>query len=231
MTSKKILIIEDEKKIARWIETYFEDSGFEAHKAHTGAMGLNIAQTEQPDLIILDLNLPDQHGLEVCETLRNDRRPAVANVPIIMLTANATETDKLTGLGVGADDYVTKPFSVKELVARAQAIFRRLERTSVSNTILQDGDLIIDVEGHQAHLRGELLDITPNEFAVLVALLRNQGIVLSRKQLIDTAFGYEYEGQDRSVDVYVRQLRRKIEANASEPSRIVTVFGVGYRYE
>ena len=231
MGSKKVLIIEDERKIARWIETYLVEAGLQVFKAHTGASGLEIIRAEYPDLLILDLNLPDQHGLEICETVRNDRRPAVANLPIIMLTANATETDKLTGLGVGADDYVTKPFSPKELVARVQAIFRRLERQENLKTILQDGDLVIDVEGHQATLNERPLDLTPNEFAVLVALLRNQGIVLSREQLIEAAFGHDYEGQDRSVDVYVRHLRRKIEQNAAEPSRIVTVFGVGYRYE
>lgn len=228
---KKVLIIEDEKKIARWIQNYFEDAGFQVQKCYTGQMGLDTAHTDPPDLIILDLNLPDRHGLEVCETLRDDRRPTVANVPIIMLTANATETDKLSGLGAGADDYVTKPFSPKELVARAVAMFRRLERQENLKTILQDGDLTLDVGGHQASLQGKPLDLTPNEFAVLAALLQNQGIVLTRKQLIEAAFGYEYEGQDRSVDVYVRHLRRKIEQNASAPSRIVTVFGVGYRYE
>ncbi|MEM9773678.1 MAG: response regulator transcription factor [Chloroflexota bacterium] len=231
MIQKKVLIIEDERKIARGIQTYLEDAQFQVLKAYTGQTGLSYAQSERPDLIILDLNLPDRHGLDVCKTIRGDRRPMVANVPIIMLTANTTETDKLTGLGAGADDYVTKPFSPHELVARAQAIFRRLERLDNLKTILQDGDLVVDVEGHSATLKDQKLDLTPNEFAVLVALMRHQGMVLTRDQLIEEAFGHEYEGKGRTVDVYVRYLRRKIEQAGDEPSRITTVFGVGYKYE
>jgi len=228
---KKILVIEDERKIANWVRTYFEQAGFEVYLAHDGNLGLALAQTEQPDLVILDLNLPGLDGLEVCQRLRRHASAAVANVPLIMLTARVEETDRLKGFSTGADDYVTKPFSPKELVARAQAIFRRLERDSGAARVLKDGDLVVEPDAHIATLHGNSLDLTPNEFAVLVALLEHRGKALSRSQLIELALGHDYDALERTVDVYVRGLRRKIEADPANPQRIVTVFGVGYRYE
>jgi two-component system alkaline phosphatase synthesis response regulator PhoP len=229
--SKKILVIEDESKIARWVRTYFEQAGFTVLLAGDGPTGLTLAQTEQPDLIVLDLNLPGLDGLELCQKLRQHRMKAVANVPIIMLTARVEEADRLAGLGLGADDYVTKPFSPKELVARAQAIFRRIERQAGPGRVLKDGDLVVDIESHVATLAGQPLDLTPNEFAILAALLEHRGHALTRSQLIELALGHDYEGLERTVDVHVRHLRRKIETDPARPRRIVTVFGVGYRYE
>ena len=229
--TKQILIIEDERKIAQWVRTYFEQSGYQADIATTGEAGLTAIQLSPPDLVVLDLNLPDMYGLDVCTQIREQRNPAVANVPIIMLTAQAEEADKLAGLEVGADDYVTKPFSPKELVARASAIFRRIERHNAPKAVLKDGGLLVNISAHRATLFGRKLDLTPNEFNVLVALLQNQGITLSRSQLIEAALGHDYEGQERSIDVYVRYLRRKLETDSGEPCRITTVFGVGYRYE
>jgi two-component system alkaline phosphatase synthesis response regulator PhoP len=228
---QKILVIEDEAKIARWIRTYLEGAGFTVLLAGDGPTGLALVQAEQPDLVILDLNLPGLDGLRICQTIRQDPRPTVAEVPLIMLTARVEEGDRLIGFERGADDYVTKPFSPKELVARAQALFRRLQRQGSAPRVLKDGDLLVELEAHRASLAGSPLDLTPNEFAVLVALLEHRGQVLSRSRLIELALGYDYEGQERTVDVYVRNLRRKIEVDPAAPRRIVTVFGVGYRYE
>lgn len=228
--TRTILIIEDEEKIARWVRTYFERAGYQVRWAKDGPTGLATAQTHYPDLILLDLNLPGLDGLDLCQALRRDPRPAVAGIPLIMLTARVEEADRITGLISGADDYVTKPFSPQELVARAEAIFRRLERESPAKHLLKDNDLIVEVEAHQASLAGRPLELTPSEFAVLVALLRHRGQALSRSQLIELALGHDYEGEERTVDVFVRQLRRKIEPDPARPQRIVTVFGVGYRY-
>jgi two-component system alkaline phosphatase synthesis response regulator PhoP len=229
--SKKILVIEDESKIARWVRTYFEQDGFTVLLAGDGPTGLTLAQTELPDLIVLDLNLPGLDGLELCQKLRRHRTKAVAHVPIIMLTARVEEADRLAGLDLGADDYVAKPFSPKELVARAKAIFRRLERDADPSRVFKDGDLMMDVEAHTATLAGQPLELTPNEFAVLATLLEHRGKALSRSQLIELALGHDYEGLERTIDVHIRHIRHKIEANPAQPQRIVTVFGVGYRYE
>lgn len=229
--TKKILVIEDEGKIARWVRTYFEQAGFSVLLAGDGPTGLALAQTELPDLIVLDLNLPEMDGLELCQKLRRHRTKAVANTPIIMLTARVEEADRLAGLDLGADDYVTKPFSPKELVARAKAIFRRLERDADPSRVFKDGDLVVDVAAHTAMLAGQPLELTPNEFAVLATLLEHRGKALSRSQLIELALGHDYEGLERTIDVHIRHIRHKIEANPAQPQRIVTVFGVGYRYE
>jgi DNA-binding response OmpR family regulator len=229
--TQKILVVEDESKIARWVRAYFEQAGFAVQLAGDGEVGLALAQSEQPDLIVLDLNLPKLDGLEVCQAIRRHPNPAVAGVPIIMLTARVEEIDRLKGFEFGADDYVTKPFSPKELVARAQAIFRRAGLAPGPARILKDGSLLVEPESHRVMLNGQPLDLTPNEFAVLVALLENRGRALSRSQLIELALGHDYDGMERTVDVYVRHIRRKIEDAAGVPPRIVTVFGVGYRYE
>lgn len=229
--SRTILVIEDEQKIAQWVRTYFEQAGFTVHLAHDGLAGLERVRREPPDLIILDLNLPGMDGLDLCRAIRQDKTAVIANTPIIMLTARVEESDRLIGLELGTDDYVVKPFSPKELVARARALFRRLDRIEQpSVTVLRDGDLLVQVEGHQATLADEPLELTPNEFAVLVALMQHRGQALRRAQLIELALGHNYEGLERSVDVYIRQLRRKIEADPANPQRIETVFGVGYRY-
>lgn len=230
-TSQSILVIEDEGKIARWVRTYFERAGYTVLLASDGPTGLALAQSEQPDLIVLDLNLPQMDGLEVCRRLRSHTHPAVAHVPIIMLTARVEERDRLQGFDHGADDYVTKPFSPQELVARAQAIFRRIERTGNPPPLLKDGNLVVQPEAHVATLNSQPLELTPNEFAVLVTLLQHRGKALSRSQIIELALGHNYEGLERTVDVYVRGVRRKIEVDPANPQRIVTVFGVGYRYE
>jgi two-component system alkaline phosphatase synthesis response regulator PhoP len=197
--------------------------------AGDGPSGLTLAQTELPDLIVLDLNLPGLDGLQLCQSLRTHHRRAVAATPIIMVTARAEEEERLTGLELGADDYLTKPFSPKELVARAKAIFRRLERET--GQLHKDGELVLDTAAHIATLAGHPLELTPHEFAILSVLLEHRGQALSRSQLIELALGHDYDGLERTVDVHIRNLRRKIEGDPAQPQRIVTVFGLGYRYE
>lgn len=228
---KTILVIEDERRIAGWVQKYFEEAGYDVLVAGDGVSGLETARKRLPDMVILDLNLPEIDGVEVCRRIRQDREPALSTVPIIMLTARAEEADRLKGFSTGADDYVTKPFSPKELVARAQAIFRRIDRDAGPKRVLKDGDLVVEPDAHVASLSGEPLDLTPNEFAVLVALMEQRGRALTRSRLVELALGLDYDGLDRTVDVYVRGIRKKIEADPKNPTRLVTVYGVGYRYE
>jgi len=229
--TRSVLIIEDEFKIAQWVQTYFEKAGFSTLLAADGEIGLLLVRSEQPDLIILDLNLPGMDGLDICRAIRRDKNDSIARIPIIILTARVEETDRLIGLELGADDYVPKPFSPRELVARARAIFRRLDYTTNKKNEIRDGDLVVEVDAHSASLRGNELNLTPNQFAILVALMEHQGQVLSRSQLVKQAFGINYDGLNRSVDVYIYQLRNKIENNPAHPQKIKTVFGVGYRYD
>lgn len=227
---RTILVVEDERKIAQWVRTYFEQAGFDVRLAGDGREGLDIARNKMPDLIVLDLNLPSMDGLEVCRRLRRDANPAVAATPIIMVTARVEEADRLKGFSTGADDYVVKPFSPKELVARAQAIFRRVNREIGPMRVLKDGDLVVEPEAHVVTLGGTPVPLTPHEFAVLVVLMENRGRALNRSRLVALAFGHEYDGLERTVDAYIRGIRRKIEADPKMPERITTVYGVGYRY-
>jgi len=221
-----VLIVEDEAKIARWVETYFRRSGFRTLVAADGKTGLAMARRERPDLVILDLLLPQMDGLDVCRALRRE-----GEVPIIMLTARAEEADRLVGLELGADDYVVKPFSPRELVARARAVLRRTGWSqSLRDEVLRGGDLTVDV-GRRTVSRGETpIDLTPTEFDLLVTLLRHRGRPLSRRQLIEQALGQSYVGYDRTIDAHIKNLRRKIEPDPSEPQYILTVFGIGYKF-
>jgi two-component system, OmpR family, alkaline phosphatase synthesis response regulator PhoP len=228
---KTVLVIEDEPKIADWIQKYFEEAGFDVILALDGQTGYQTACKRLPDLLILDLNLPGMDGIEICRRLRMYADPAVSGIPVIMLTARAEEADRLKGFSTGADDYVIKPFSPKELVARAQAIFRRLERQAGPRRVLKDGDLVVEPEARIAMIGGRPVDLTPNEFDILVALMENRGRALARTRLVELALGLDYDGLDRTVDVYVRGIRKKIEIDPKNPVRIVTVYGVGYRYE
>jgi len=221
-----VLIIEDESKIARWVETYFQKAGFRTLVASDGVAGLTMARRERPDLVVLDLMLPGLDGLDVCRALRRDN-----DVPIIMLTARAEEADRLVGLELGADDYVVKPFSPRELVARARAVLRRAAWPETRRgEMLRGGDLSVDVERRKV-TRGEVpIDLTPTEFDLLVTLLRHQGRPLSRRQLIELALGQSYTGYDRTIDAHIKNLRRKVEADPSEPEYILTVYGIGYKF-
>ncbi len=224
--ARKVLIVEDEFRIARLVRLYLEEAGFEAAIVDNGTQALAAFRHERPDLVILDLNLPGKDGLDVCRELRRE-----SNVPIIMLTARTEEADRLIGLELGADDYVVKPFSPREVVARVRAVLRRAAGEPSTVEVLQAGDLRIDLAAHQAWLGERPLDLTPSEFDILTALTRNAGRVLTRLQLLDETQGVAYEGYERSIDQHIKNLRRKIEDEAGHPRIIHTVHGLGYRLD
>jgi DNA-binding response OmpR family regulator len=222
----RILIIEDQVKIVHWLAKFLEEANFEVLSAFDGKTGLQIARSEQPDVIVLDLMLPDMDGLDVCRALRQR-----SDVFIVMLTARVEETDRLIGLEIGADDYVTKPFSPREVVARIRALLRRANGTLATQPrILACGPLLLDPVKRLCTLNGDPVSLTPTEFAILETLMRQPGIPFTRERLITEALGYDYAGYERTVDVHIRNLRRKIENNPQEPRFVLTVFGVGYRF-
>ena len=219
-----ILIIEDEPRIAKVARDYLEKYGYRALIAADGPTGLAAARRESPDLVLLDLLLPGMDGREVCRRLR-----AESAVPIIMLTALAEESDQIVGLELGADDYITKPFSPNVLVARVRAALRRARGESAAGGLLRAGDLEIDPVAHTVLLDGRPVHLTPNEFKLLVVLVRHAGQTLSREQLLDELHGAALGGIDRSVDSHIKNLRRKLERDPERPPLIETVYGVGYR--
>jgi DNA-binding response OmpR family regulator len=222
----RILIIEDGTKIAHLLAEFLTEANFDVLIAYNGATGLQLARTEHPDAIILDLMLPDMDGLDVCRTLRQR-----SDVFIIMLTARVEEADRLIGLELGADDYVTKPFSAREVVARLRALLRRASGTLAAQPrILTCGPLVLDPVKRACTLGGNPVSLTPTEFSILETMMRQAGIPFTRERLITEALGYDYAGYERTVDVHIRNVRRKIEANTQEPRFILTVFGIGYRF-
>ncbi len=224
---KRILVVEDDPDIALSLRLKLErDGGFEVQTAQDGAAGLRLAVDRPPDLVLLDVNLPGMDGFEVCRHLRKD--PATAATPVIMLTARIDEKDRVAGLDLGADDYITKPFSPKEALARIRAVLRRSERSVDGPDTLADGVLRIDVGARRAEVSGRELSLTRKEFDLLVELIRRRGRVLTRERLLETVWGYEYPGETRTVDVHVRRLRQKLGTPVDE--RVETVVGVGYRY-
>ncbi len=219
--AERILIVEDEINIATPVKTYLERAGFDVAHALTGTAALQMLEETPPNLVVLDLNLPDIDGLEVCRRIR-----ALSQVPIIMVTARDDDIDKIVGLEVGADDYLTKPFNVRELVARVKAILRRAPVTARQvGGILTHGAVSIDRSRHEVRVADELVQLAPKEFDLLWALLEERGHVLTRDQLLENVWGYSFAGDTRTVDVHVRQLRRKL----GDACPIVTVWGVGYK--
>ena len=223
--NEMVLVVDDEPKIAKLARDYLERSGFHVATAADGDAALAAVRRERPDLVVLDLNLPGSDGLDVCRAIRRD-----TDVPIIMLTARADETDRLIGLELGADDYVTKPFSPRELVARVRAVLRRVHGGVRQPGLVRVGDLEIDLEGHRLAQSGSGVDLTRMEFNVLATLAQSPGQTFSRTQLLDRLHGYAYEGYDRSVDSHVKNLRRKIEPDPAEPKYVLTVYGIGYKF-
>ena len=217
MRARRILIVEDDAKTSASIEMYLRHEGYRTDVARTGDEGLARARQQPPDLVILDLMLPGRNGLQVCSALRGQS----SKVPVIMLTARSTEDDKLLGLESGADDYVTKPFSPRELVARVRAVLRRAKPPHEERLIA--GDLSLDRETREVLLRGESVTLTAAEFRLLETLMRSPGRVFTRDELVEG-------GLDRTVDVHIKNLRRKLEADRANPARIVTVFGTGYKF-
>jgi len=223
---RKILVVDDEKKIVDIVKAYLEREGYQVAVAFEGRTALDLVQRQLPDLIVLDLMLPEITGWDVCRTLRKE-----SDVPIIMLTARDETTDKIVGLELGADDYVTKPFDPKELVSRVKAVLRRSEGKRVSKGRLKVADLSIDIEKRLVRRGDETIKLTPIEFELLRVLAENPGRVYSRMQLLDLVQGDAYEGYDRTIDSHIKNLRRKIEPDPNKPRYIITVYGVGYKLE
>lgn len=230
--SKKVLIVDDEESIVELLKFHLAKEGYDVITASDGKTALERAKRERPDLIILDIMLPEMDGFEVCQNLRKE-----SIVPILMLTAKTDEIDKVVGLQIGADDYVTKPFSYREVIARVKALLRRQEMGGApgngaqKDSVLRHGDVAIDLERFEIRVRGEKVELTPKEFELLKVLMANKGKVMSRDFLTQKIWGYEYDGDTRTVDVHVRRLRQKIEEDPANPKYIETVHGIGYRFK
>jgi DNA-binding response OmpR family regulator len=220
-----ILVVDDEPKIVRLARDYLERDGFRVLSAGDGPTALAMARGERPDLIVLDLMLPGIDGWEVCRRLRRE-----TDVPVIMLTAHAEESDQIVGLELGADDYITKPFSPRALVARVRAVLRRAQGQVKAPEVLRYGGLEIDLPGRRVSLEGQPLQLTPNEFKLLAVLARHPGQTLTREQLLDELHGAAYPSFDRSIDSHVKNLRRKLQSGPDQPLYIETVYGIGYRF-
>ena len=229
----RILVVDDEPSITKLVSFNLEKAGYDVDTAADGQAALEKVQDIQPDLIVLDLMLPKVDGLEVCKRLRQENN----HIPVIMLTAKDEELDRVLGLELGADDYVTKPFSPRELVARVKAVLRRsaikdaLEQADAKQKPLVIGDLVIDVEGYESYVQGKRLELTPKEFELLVYMATHRGRVLSRDQLLNAVWNYDFVGDSRIVDVHVSHLRDKIEPDTRRPLYIKTVRGIGYKFE
>lgn len=220
-----ILIADDEPHLVKVVRGYLEQAGFRVVTAGDGPAALAQYKHEKPDLVLLDLNMPGLDGLDVARKLR-----ATSNVPIIMITARVEETDRLIGLELGADDYVTKPFSPREVVARVRAVLRRSEAQPAAPEVIRVADVVIDLTRHTVARGGESIDLTPTEFGLLAAVAREPGRAFTRLQLLEAAQGDAFEGYERTVDAHVKNLRAKLERDPKKPEYIVTVFGVGYKF-
>jgi two-component system alkaline phosphatase synthesis response regulator PhoP len=220
-----VLIVEDEIELAEILRDYLERAGFHALKVHDGTAAISTFQHKRPDLVLLDLNLPGMDGLDVARALRRE-----SDVPIIMVTARVEETDRLVGLELGADDYVTKPYSPREVVARVRAVLRRAKTAPVRTDVVRAGVVEVDLVRHRAAVKGEPLNLTPTEFELLATLAREPGRVFTRMQLLGATQGETYEGYERTIDAHIKNLRAKLEPDPKNPFYIETVFGVGYRF-
>lgn len=223
--AQTILVVDDEPQIVKVLRGYLEQAGFRVVTAHDGPAALTQYKHEKPDLVVLDLGLPGLDGLDVARRLR-----VMSNVPIIMVTARMEETDRLIGLELGADDYVTKPFSPREVAARVRAVLRRSESAPATPEVIRAADIVIDLTRHVVTRGEEPIDLTPTEFALLVTLARESGRVFTRLQLLEAAQGDAFEGYDRTIDAHIKNLRAKLEANPKKPEYILTVFGLGYKF-
>jgi DNA-binding response OmpR family regulator len=225
MPQYSVLIVDDDVKLVTLLKTYFDKDGFLTYTANDGLDALNVVREKKPDIMVLDLMLPGMDGWDVCKRLRRDN-----DIPILMLTARDEESDRLIGLEIGADDYVTKPFSPKEVVARTKVILRRTYREVIQKEPIKAGSLIVDLERHQVMHGEQVVDLTPTEFKLVEVLAGNANKVFSRLQLVEQIQGYSFEGYERTVDAHIKNLRRKLEKNPKEPEYIQTVYGVGYKF-
>jgi two-component system alkaline phosphatase synthesis response regulator PhoP len=224
---QRILVVDDDKEIVRILRAYLEKAGYTVLMAYNGETALHILRSDRPDLVVLDLMLPDRDGRDITRIVRADE--ALAATPIIMLTARVESDDKIAGLNIGADDYIPKPFNPHEVVARVRAVLRRSATNPGGPHVIQIGALLLDVDRHEVQIDGHSVELTPTEFDLLKTLMENPGHAFTRLALIEQGLGYAYEGMERTLDSHIRNLRRKIEPDPAEPTYIRTVFGVGYR--
>ncbi len=224
MPQHSVLLVDDDPKIAKLLRSYFEKEDFSVLTAHDGTAALQLYRDKKPDILVLDLMLPGVSGLDVCRQIRKD-----SDTPILMLTARDEETDRLIGLELGADDYVSKPFSPREIVARAKAVLRRTQREVVQSEPVKIGELKIDVENHEVRLAGQILDLTPTEFKILHLLAQKPGRPFTRLQIVEDSQGEAFDGYERTIDVHIKNLRRKLGDDGKEATYIQTVYGVGYK--
>jgi len=227
MADAKILVVDDDKKIVELVTLYLKKDGYHVLTAYDGQQAIELARRKQPDLVVLDLMLPQVDGMDVCRILR-----AESPLPIIMLTGRSTDDDKLAGLDLGADDYVTKPFNPRELLARIRAVLRRTSGKDESGpSEVRFGDMVMDFVRHEVRANEQVVNLTPTEFRLLETLVKEPGRAFSRLDLLEQAFGYDYEGLERTIDVHIMNLRKKIEPEPGHPRYVVTVPGLGYRFE
>jgi two-component system, OmpR family, alkaline phosphatase synthesis response regulator PhoP len=222
---RTVMVVDDEPKIVQLARDYLEHAGFAVVVAHDGRAALATARAQKPDLVVLDLGLPVLDGLDVARTLRGE-----SNVPIVMLTGRSEESDKLVGLELGADDYVTKPFSPKELVARVRAVLRRTERPRSETEVIHVGDVTLDIPRMRATVADRVVDLTPTEFQLVATMAREPGRVFTRSQLLDAVHGVAFESYERAIDAHVKNIRHKLEPDPANPRYLLTVYGVGYRF-
>jgi len=228
-TTQSILVVDDDKDIVRLVRAYLEQANYNVLVAYDGETALHTLRRERPALMVLDLMLPDRDGWDITRLVRHD--PDLAATPIIMLTARVEDSDKIVGLELGADDYITKPFNPREVVARVRSVLRRSQNNGLAkaNSVLQLANLMMDLNRHEVMLQGQPIDLTATEFNLLKLLMQNPGYAFTRSELIEQALGYEYEGLERTLDSHIKNLRRKIEPDYKKPTYIQTVYGVGYR--
>ncbi len=225
--AQRILVVDDDKQIVRLLKSYLEQAGFAVLTAYDGESAMRTIRHDRPDLIVLDLMLPGRDGFDITRWMRADA--TLASTPILMLTARLEDTDKILGLELGADDYLTKPFNPREVVARVRAILRRAGGPVAAPHVIEIGSLRLDLDGHTLQVDSQPIELTPTEFEILRALMSSPNHAFTRSELIEKALGYSYEGLERTLDSHIKNLRKKIEADPTQPRYIETVFGVGYR--
>ena len=226
----RILVVDDDHEIVRLVRAYLEKAGYNVLTAFDGESALHALRRERPDLLVLDLMLPDRDGWDLTHLIRKDSQ--LSSTPIIMLTARVEDSDKIVGLEIGADDYITKPFNPREVVARVRALLRRSqpEGNNASSRIIQIGQILLDPDRRELLVRGEPVELTPSEFELLRLLMESPGYAFTRNELLEKALGYTYEGMGRTLDSHIKNLRRKIEPDPKNPTHIQTIYGVGYKF-
>lgn len=227
-TAGRILVIDDDREIIRLLKSYLEQSGFTVLTAYNGQAGLHLMRSEQPMLVLLDLMLPDQDGYDLTRQARSEAR--LKAIPIIMLTARVEDMDKIIGLELGADDYITKPFNPREVVARVRSVLRRAADVRPPERSITSGPLALNPAQHQLTLNGQPVELTPTEFKLLHSLMENPGYAFTRSELVEKLFGYDHESLERTIDSHIKNIRRKIEPDVTNPIYIQTVYGIGYRF-